>query len=85
MAYFVAESGDNKGLFRTAALVGNVSFGARQGWAFAPALCASPANVTPSTQLHLGKASELALLSTSAAPAGHVSYGARQRWALGGL
>ena len=42
------------------------------------------ADVTPSTQLHLGKASELALLSTSAAPAGHVSYGARQRWALGG-
>ena len=36
------------------------------------------ANVTPSTQLHLGKASELALRSTSAAPAGRVSDGARQ-------
>ena len=35
-------------------------------------------NVTTSTQLHLGKASELALLSTSAAPAGRVSGGARQ-------
>jgi len=52
---------------------------------FAPALCASPADVTPSTQLHLGKASELALRSTFAAPAGRqnghwqfCSFGARQ-------